>query len=502
MTATIGNAVEWWAWDAPERMALAFGDDKVTYPELHHWADRVAQRLVDEGVKVGDRVGIFAGNSLDWCAAAIGVIRTGAILVPLNYRYTTSELSSVVENCAPAILITDGAREDRVQALKGGAHKLLPVSMIADLRKGPEVKFARELDPAWPTVIAYTSGSTAQPKGVVLTHETMLAYAFESSLVDSGWGPGMKGLGVAPLYTGAGIITLVQFLVLGMSAWLTDNFDPAESLRTLMEEKIDNFVGVPTFFERIAQVPAFKDADLSHIRFSSCGGARVPKQLLADWLEHGVVVRQLYGLTEGGGGTTVMDIEGAKLHPEKCGPGGPFTKHKVVDENFRTVPPNTPGEILLRGPTMMTGYWNNPKATAETFVDGWLRTGDIGTQDEDGNITVVDRLKELIISGGLNISPIDVESVIMQIDGVLEVAVFSALDEKFGETPIAILHASRPLAVADIIAHCNAHLANYKVPRYVVIEPEPLPRLATGKISKRDLKAKYKDAEKQLEKVR
>ncbi|OYX16284.1 MAG: hypothetical protein B7Z07_03020, partial [Sphingomonadales bacterium 32-67-7] len=209
-----------------------------------------------------------------------------------------------------------------------------------------------------------------------------------------------------------------------------------------------------------------------------------------------------YGLTEAGGNSSVMPANEAIDHPEQCGRGGIFTKHRIVDENGHDVPVGTPGEIVVRGPGVMVGYWNNPEATRNAFFGEWLRSGDIGVMDEKGNMQLVDRLKDIIISGGLNIWPLDIEAVINEIDGVTEVAVIGATDEKFGETPMAIVHASRAITAAEIVDHCNARLADYKVPRYVVVQEEPLPRLATGKISKRDLRQSYKDAHRVLDRVR
>ena len=271
MIGTLGNALEWWSWKAQDRMALSFGADRVTYGEFRNWTDNVAALLVHKGVRTGDRVAIFASNSLSWCAAAWGIIKSGGILVPMNYRYTASELDSVLENCSPCILITDTDRQGRVDALSV-PPPIMSMIEVTSRRANPAKPFQQELDSKAPVVVAYTSGSTAQPKGVVFTHETMLAYAFEASLTDPQWAAGKKTLGVAPLYTGAGTITLVQFITLGMSAFLSDHFDPAKALRTLMDEKIDHFGGVPTFFEWIAAVPAFANADLSHIKFASTGG--------------------------------------------------------------------------------------------------------------------------------------------------------------------------------------------------------------------------------------
>jgi fatty-acyl-CoA synthase len=192
----------------------------------------------------------------------------------------------------------------------------------------------------------------------------------------------------------------------------------------------------------------------------------------------------------------------AAQYPEKCGRGGIFTELAIVDANGKRVPPGTPGEILIRGPGTMIGYWNNPEATVATIKDGWLHTGDLGVLDEDGMLTFVDRLKDIIISGGLNISAAEIERCLCEFAGVEEAAVIAASDAKFGETPLAIVYGTQSINGKKLIEHCNARLADYKVPRYLVIALEPLPRLATQKISKPALREKYKDAANRLERVR
>lgn len=503
MTATLDNVLEWWASTTPDRPALVFGGEPLTYRELNAWADCVANELAMLGVAVGDRVCIFAGNSETWCVAAWGIVKAGAILVPANYRYTASELRSVLTNCMPKIVIADASRQDRVEEIASEGITILDIASFEALRRRTAVPFKRHLDPRARTVIAYTSGSTAQPKGVVFTHETMFAYAFEASLIEPEYRPGARALAVAPFYTGAGTITLFQFNTLGLTIYCEADFQPERALSTLVQSRIDIFGAVPTFFERIAAMPGFDTADLSALKLASTGGARVSKELLQAWLSRGVILRQIYGLTEGGGSTTTMDKPGALEFPEKCGRGGPFTKHKIIDADGHECPPGALGEILVRGPAMMLEYWNNPAATGAAFTaDGWLRTGDLGLADELGRIQIVDRLKDLIISGGLNISPIDVENVIAQFEGVIEVAVIPADDVRFGETPLAVVHTGVDIEVTRLIEHCNRHLADYKVPRYVVFEADPLPRLATGKISKRVLKEKYRGAAQSLPRVR
>lgn len=499
MTATIDQTLRWWADRIPDNRAIVVGDDAVTYAEFEQWTARIAIDLRARGLKAGDRVPIFAPNSMLWCAAAIGIIRAGGTMVPLNYRYSRAEAVSVIADCAPAMIFVGGDKRDMAD---GTGATIVPIETIAALREGEAVRFIGDHDVDAIIVIAYTSGSTAQPKGVMFSHRTMIGYALESVVNYPEHRQGTTAINVAPLYTGGGTIQLVHFLNLGMTDFIEADFNAGRALRLLIEERVEIFGGVPTFWERIAACPGFTEADLSHIKWAATGGARVPLGLLETWRGKGVILRQLYGLTEAGGNSSVMPANEAIDHPEQCGRGGIFTKHRIVDENGQDVPVGTPGEIVVRGPGVMVGYWNNPEATRNAFFGEWLRSGDIGVMDEKGNMQLVDRLKDIIISGGLNIWPLDIEAVINEIDGVTEVAVIGATDEKFGETPMAIVHASRAITAAEIVDHCNARLADYKVPRYVVVQEEPLPRLATGKISKRDLRQSYKDAHRVLDRVR
>ncbi len=502
MSLTFPEVVQWWAATAGEQNAVVFDDQPLTYAELNDWADAFAAALADIGVEPGDRVCILGENSLEWCVAAIAVMKRGGLLVPLNYRYTPSELASVMRDCAPRVVLADAGQIAKVGAADPAMH-VVPLADSAQAARGsgrrPPVVDLNDDDDV---TIIYTSGSTADPKGVVHSHRSRLTYAYESSLIDPCWGPAKKALALAPLYAGAGTVTFLQYIGLGMTIYLSARFDGDVAFQTLTREKIDLVSGVPTFFERIAAAPGFTETDLSHIGFASTGGSRVSRALSDTWFAQGVVLRQLYGLTEGGGADTTMDREGALKHPEKCGKGGPFTKLRVVDPDGRACPPGVPGEILIRGPIVMSRYWNNPDATAQVFQNGWLRSGDLGVADEQGNLTLVDRIKDIIISGGLNISPIDVEAVISSYPGVEEVSVFGVDDKAFGETPMAIVFGSPGIVVSEVIEHCNVHLSNYKVPRYLVLADSPLPRLATGKIAKRELKKRYATSVDLLERVR
>jgi fatty-acyl-CoA synthase len=294
----------------------------------------------------------------------------------------------------------------------------------------------------------------------------------------------------------------MHYTALGCAFYLDSVFEPAKALRMITEEKINAFGGVPTLFERVAALPEFETADLSSLKLATVGGARVSRALLDAWQAKGVVLRQIYGQTEAGGNASIMPRHLALEQPEQCGWGGVFSELVIQAPDGRRCAPGEVGEILFRGPGMMQGYWNNPEATAVAIRDGWLHTGDLGMVDEQGLLTFVDRIKDLIISGGLNISAAEVERAVSEFPGVEEVVVIAAADAKFGETPMAVVYAPGGLDVPALVEHCNDRLADYKVPRYVVVEPEPLPRLATGKLSKPAVRAKHQDRTSELERVR
>ena len=504
MSATVHSAIVWWSDTVPDRVALSVDGDRLTYRGLNAWMNRVATRFRGLGLERGDRVAIFGANSLHWAATSLSAIKSGATTVPLNSRASDYEIEAVITDSTPRIVVVDDEVGPRFEALLSKRCTVIRMAEIRALRTGEDVAFEGADNELAPIAIAYTSGSTSAPKGVIFTHKSVLNYCFESMLSDPAYRPGHKLMLFAPLFAGAGTVNMLLTVCGGMTAFMTPQFEPEAALKTVVEEKVQTFSGVPVFLERVAQCEGFAAADLSSLKRVIVGGARVSSQLLEAWRAKGVVIRQLYGLTEGGGTTSVMDRRTAHLFPEKCGRGGPFTRHRIVDPDGADLPPNTQGEILVRGPGVMAGYWNKPEATAATVVNGWIHTGDLGVADEFGQITIVDRLKDIIISGGLNIASIDVENAINGVDGVLEVAVIAAPDEKFGETPMAVVYAKPGSGVttASIVAQCKQKLADYKQPRYVVLADEPLPRLANGKMSKPAIREKYQDLAKTLDRVR
>ena len=497
---TVDKAVRWWSTERSDRIALQIGADGISYQDLDAWAGRVAARYAALGVEIGDRVCLHALNSMEWCVAALGAIRCGAYVAGINDRMVAAEVAYLLGDYAPRVLVIDEGRRGRVEEIGAlvsrhgepvRAPALLTVEDIAALRAGAPDDIRREIDPDACVVIVTTSGSTARPKGVMLTHRSMIDYATNIVMEEGVDAANGKFLIAMPMSTGAGMIQLVQSLSQGATAYLQITFDPAEALHIITREKITTFCGAPIFFQRVADLPKFDAADVSSIHVSQTGGAAVALPLLKKWSDKGVLLRQIYGQTECGGNATANPRRYALSHPDKCGHGGLFHQIGIIDGEGNFLPPGEQGQIVLRGPGLMKGYWNDPAATAATLVDGWLRTGDIGVIDELGLLKFVDRAKDIIISGGLNISAAEVERVLLEHPAVEEAAVFSAPDERFGETPLAIVYGAAAISVPDLIIHCDANLSNFKVPRYVLIREAPLPRLATGKISKPLLRAEH-----------
>ncbi|NMO91607.1 class I adenylate-forming enzyme family protein [Actinomycetospora sp. TBRC 11914] len=509
MTGTVNDALRWWAATAGDHPALNMREDVVTYRDLESWTTRVGELLRGRGVAPGDRVGVIAGNSLAYCTAVLAGLQIGAVVAPFNNRLVRSELAELVTDCAPTVVVCDEKHRDMVAGVAESTPDFSTVLIEGDvepLREGEDVRSEprpAEHDDA--AIIVYTSGTTSAPKGAVFTHGTIGGMIHEWSLMEPTYGRGGVRLAmVLPLGSAAGLLWgIVKTTMHGGTMFLEPRFDPPEALRILSEHQVEVLNGPPIIFEQIAAQPGFADADLTHLEVAAVGGARVPVELLHTWLEKGVVLRQIYGLTEGGGKVTINSRAQALEHPEQCGSSSIFSRIRVVDDEGRDCPPGEVGEILVRGPGVIAEYWRNEEATKAALGDGWLHTGDLGKLDEDGYLTYVDRLKELIISGGLNLSPSEVENAVSRFEGVDEVAVISASDVKFGETPAAVVYSSRTdLSVPDLIRHCGEQLADFKIPRYVIVRSEPLPRMASGKIAKRQLRDEYPDIPDHHEKVR
>ncbi|AHH19851.1 fatty-acid--CoA ligase [Nocardia nova SH22a] len=505
MAATIASALHWWADTKGDQSALVIDDETLTYRELRDWSGRVARRLAESGIAPGERVGVLGPNSMVWPVLALGVLKASAVLVPLNPRLTPAELRKVLDDAGAVLTIAPPEFTDRIERtrLLGRDFRAMSFGDFTDLRTGDRDDFRIDVGPEEPVAVLFTSGSTGLSKGVVCTNRTLLNIVFEATLTEEGFRPGSTALLLLPLVFTPGLVWgLVMAVVLGNTLVIEKELRPARAAGLIGKHQVNALFGVPLVWEAIAASDEFADTDMSSLRTAIVGGAAVSPALLKAWADKGVALRQIYGMTEAGGVATATTRAEAFTHPDTCGTGSIFTELKVVRPDGSDADAGEEGEIVLRGPGVTPGYWNDEETTAQALRDGWLHSGDLGTRDEDGRVKFVDRMKDLIITGGINISPVEIERVIGELDGVEEVAVIAARDERFGETPAAIVTVRGDVDAAAIIAHCDALVADYKVPRYVVIRDEPLPRLPSGKLSKTAIRDEYRDVADRFEKVR
>ncbi|MGQ0465019.1 MAG: class I adenylate-forming enzyme family protein [Sporichthyaceae bacterium] len=493
MSTSLVSALRWWARTKGEDTALVLDDDALSYRALQDWSSRIGEQLAATGVRPGDRVGVLGGNSLEWCAAAYGVLKAGAVLVPINPRMVAPEIAKLAADSGMTAVLADAALVPTVKEVQADLA-VVDFASLAAMRDGERNDFVVEIAPDEPAMVIFTSGSTGESKGVVCTNRSLLSIVFEASLVEEGLRPGGRTLLVLPLAFTPGLVWgLAMTVTLGGTLVVERSLDPVRAVDLLERHRIGAIFGVPLIFGAIASAPNFAAADLSSLASAFTGGAPVPVPLLAAWGAKGVKLRQIYGMTEAGGVATGTLVKDADEHPDTCGTGSIFTDFKVVRPDGSECEPGETGEIVLRGPGMTIGYWNDEATTAQAIRDGWIHSGDLGTTTEDGRLKFVDRLKDLIISGGINISPVEIERAIAVIPGVSEVAVISAPDAKFGETPAAILYADPSVTVETVLARCSTELSDYKVPRYVVLRAEPLPKLPNGKLAKVAIREEYRN---------
>jgi fatty-acyl-CoA synthase len=507
MTELVTDGLSYWARQAPDRPAIVFdGTDRVDYQTLDRWTDAAAYAHAEAGLRPGERIGIIGDNSLEWVVAAIGALKLGAVVVPFNNRFTPDELRYLVDDAGPVMVFADEAHRDRMAAAldrspaaSATLRSLAGFTGLRDERPAPVPRPAAGPDDV--TQIVYTSGTSSRPKGVLFTHRSTFNLIADFAFAEPALRPGARMIYVLSMSGAPGLLWhILHPLTRGLSIFYERGFEPARTLRRLEEEKIQIMAGVPVLFEQMAKQPGFAAADLSSLELVTIAGARAQVPVIRAWLDKGVLLRQAYGMTELGGISSLNPPEQAVDRPESIGRGTVFTRHRVVRPDGTDCEAEEPGEIIVAGPGVTPGYWRNEAAYAEAMRGdgeaggGWFHSGDIGIKDADGYIRMVDRLKDIIITGGYNVAPGEIEAVISELPQVIEVCVVSAADPKFGEAPAAVIYATEAVTAAQVTAHCRERLAGYKVPRHVIVEAEPLERMASGKIARR----KIRDAHPEL----
>ncbi len=503
----------------PDREALLEIETgrRYTYRQLNERANRLANFLQQEfKVGKGDRVSILAYNRVVYLDLLYGLPKIGAIFAPLNWRLTAHELEYILRDCEPAVILVGpeftGVAEE-LRRLAGEGHPLQGARWIALDGAGlpgslPYDDLLAQASPAEPPrpplvgddpcCILYTSGTTGHPKGALIPHRQVLWNCINTVI---SWGLTEKD--VSPVYTplfhtGGLFAFLTPLHYAGGRVLLASKFDPEASLTIIQAEKCTVILGVPTLFQMWTNTAAFAQADFSHVHFFINGGASMPVDLMETWRKaKGVVFRQGYGLTEVGPNCFSMTDEESALKAGSVGKPVFHSEMRLVDpESGVETPAGQPGELLIRGPHVTTGYWRNPEATALSFSDGWFHTGDMAYRDEDGFYTIVGRYKDMIKSGGENIYAAEVEAVFRQHPAVADCALIGVPDEKWGEIGllVVVVHKNQPLneqeLEQDLLDFCEGRLARFKIPKRFAFTGE-LPYSPYGKIEKIKLREKY-----------
>jgi fatty-acyl-CoA synthase len=489
--------LQYWERMRGDRIAFSSADQALTWAAFAAQARGLAGAFQALGLEKGDRVGCLLENSLEWCVAFAACILSGAVLVPLNAAFGYLELQEIERDAACRVVITtrglaaklaldpSGLTDDQPYLFdRRGAETPLP---YADAVQGARAYRAPATVETDLMAIAYTSGTTGVPKGVMITHAAAEAMCTALSL-GFGWTSDERFLVVAPLaFTGGFICNVAPVLRLGACAIIERGFDGSRALRLIEKERVTYFGGVPALWQRLAEATEFEGTDFASLRNGSTGGAPVPEQLLHTFLGKGVLIRQQYGCTEGCGGITLPDARTARERPSLCGFAMASLDVQVQDDAGRPSPTGQIGEICIRGPALMAGYWNKPDLTAAAFAGSWFRTGDLGAMEADG-LRVVDRKKNMVISGGVNIYPAEVERLLGDVPGLLEIVVFGMPSHQWGEELTAIVHADGELDLEQLRLEAKRRLGPMKAPKRFALSPTPLPRTATNKVARQQLR--------------
>ncbi|AIJ23037.1 acyl-CoA synthetase [Amycolatopsis methanolica] len=486
----------------PDRRALAFADRTWTYRELDDAVSRAATHLQQLGLQHGDRVAAYGRNSDAYAIAFLACARAGFVHVPVNYALTGEELVYLIGQSGSRVVLIDPAlasEVDKVQdqlqiehlvTLRGNDRSLLT---IASVDPGPASESAASDTDL--VQLLYTSGTTSKPKGAMMTHRALL-HEYVSCIVALRLTDTDNPLICMPLYHSAGMyVFFMPYLAVGATITLMEAPDVPEILRRIEEERIGSLFLAPTVWVPLSNHPDLETRDLSSLRKAQYGASIMPVTVLNRLRERypDLEFYNCFGQSEIGPLATVLGPDEHAERPSSCGRAVLFVQTRVVDENGDDVPPGTPGEILYRSPQLCLGYWNNPDATAEAFDGDWFHSGDLVTADEQGYITVVDRIKDVINTGGVLVASREVEDAIYTHHAVAEVAVVGAPDDKWIEAVTAYV-VTKPghgdVTDRDIIDHVKARLAPFKVPKRVVFIDE-LPRNQSGKILKRSLRTQH-----------
>ena len=481
---------------------------RFTYGELDCRVEAAAAYFRSLGIGRGDRVAVLAHNGVEYFDVQFACARTGSICVPLNWRLTVPELEYILNDSSPQLLVHDVAFADSAEELQRrcGIGALLAIDATG--RENPyetalgafaDQRIAREdLTHDDVITIMYTSGTTGHPKGAMITHGMNFWNAINLG-IPADIGLDTVHLNVLPLFHTGGLNCYSNpVLHAGGTVVILRAFDPGEALRVLGDpaQRITHFFAVPAPYQFMMQHPEFERTDLSRLRVAGVGGAPCALSIMEAWASRGVLITQGFGMTETSPACIFLDPGDALRKLGSTGKALLHTEMRIVSDDGDDCGPDEIGELWVAGPNVTPGYWNKPEATAAAFEGRWLKTGDAARMDDEGFVYIVDRWKDMYISGGENVYPAEVENVLYQLPEVAEAAIIGIPNDRWGEVGLAVL-ALKPGAAIDqatVIQHCAGRLAKFKAPHSIAIV-EALPRNATGKVLKRELRVQFVGAE-------
>ena len=488
---------------APRKTAVIAGDRRLDFEEYDRLANRFANLLIEAGVRPGDRVASLLFNSPEYAVVHFGNARAGSVLVHIPPLYAPAEVADILARTRPRVLVVDSAVQDRLSAdvLRGigtvivsGVPSLDGVLSFDDAvaacsERAPD----RDIDPRAPVAMTFTGGTTGGPKGAVVSHTARYVSADSTAREHQVTERDVTGV-VTPMFHAVGLMIWYQASILvGAASVIFRKWDPAEFIAQAERHRISSVFLVPAQVRHLLRSPAFDRNRLSSLRNLGVGGAPTPPGLIAECREalpH-CGYTDHYGQSETGP-LTILKPRDAETHAGTVGQAAAGVDLRIVDPDGNPVPPGAIGELVARGPFMMEGYFENEEETAHYFRTGggWGWTGDLATADEDGYVTLVGRSREVIISGGFNIYPGEIETALASHPAVEDCTVFGVPDDHWGEAPIAYVVRSSPVSAEDLITHCTGRLARYKRPREVVFVAK-IPRTPSGKVQKPPLRTAY-----------
>ena len=495
---------------SPDAVALIHAPTRrqFTYGELNQRACRCARIWTDLcSLRPGDRVCILSENRVEYVDAFWASGKSGIILVPLGIRSTAHELSQVLADCGPRCLMYSAGYEKLAKDLNGLVAVEHSVNLDAESSGPHELSYANAMDRVRPDplptrlqpedifCLLYTSGTTGRPKGVMIPHR-QIAWNAYNTVISWQLRQSDRVQVYTPMYHAGGLtVFMAPLFAIGGSIVLHDGFNPAQLLQAFEEYQCTILFGVPTVFKMLLDAPELATLDTRHLRWCCSGGAPLPMEVLRAYQERGLIFRQGYGLTEVGVNCFAMSDEDSLRKSGSIGKPMMFTEAKLVDPEGNHVATDEVGELCLRGPHVCRGYWNNPTATAQSLdTEGWFHTGDLARCDGDGFFYIAGRSKDMIISGGVNIYPAEIEKELLTHPAIAEVCVMGIHDEKWGEVPVAfvVLKPATGIGELELIEFLRHKINKIKLPRRVIFM-ETLPRNAYGKVLKLNLQDHLRD---------